>query len=113
MEKHEITEKTIAMRTGNLKMKRDREYWTDEEREILKTRFLAGVPYNEIALELERSETAVQQQIEQMQIYVKPTRAPRKRCHAAQEPVCLCSVCTLDRSHCPRCEHYGQFQEVE
>ena len=42
-----ITEKTIAMRNGTEKMKRDREYWSDEEREKLRSLFLAGVPINE------------------------------------------------------------------
>ena len=113
MKKHEITEMTIAMRTGNLKMENDGDYWSDEDRRKLSDRFYAGASYNEIALELGRTEPAVQQQIEQMQLYVKSTRAPRKRCPAAQAPKCLCSVCTLDRSQCPRCEHYLQNQEVE
>lgn len=113
MSDYEITEKTVAMRTGNLKMKRDGEYWTDEERETLRFRFQSGTPYNEIAIELERSETAIYQQVEQLQLYVKNTRAPRKRCPTPQEPVCLCSVCTLDRSQCPRCKHYLSQQEVD
>ena len=111
--KNKKTEMTIAMRTGNLKMEKDGDYWSDEDRQKLSDRFFAGVSYNEIALELGRTEPAVQQQIEQMQLYVKSTRAPRKRCPAVQAPKCLCSVCTLDRSQCPRCEHYLQNLEVE
>lgn len=76
MKKHEITEMTIAMRTGNLKMENDGDYWSDEDRRKLSDRFYAGASYNEIALELGRTEPAVQQQIEQMQLYVKSTRAP-------------------------------------
>lgn len=113
MSEQEIRDKTAAMRTGQLKMKREGEYWTDEEREELRVRFLAGIPTNEIALDLERTESAINQQVDRMQLVVKNTRAPRKNCPARQEPVCLCSVCTLDRSRCPRCEHYQAQQEVE
>lgn len=113
MSEQEIRDKTAAMRTGQLKMKREGEYWTDEERKELKIRFLAGVPTNEIAIELERSESAVYQQIEQLQLFVKKSRAPKKAVPAPKEPVCLCSVCTLDRAQCSRCEHYSAQQEVE
>lgn len=113
MREQEIRDKTAAMRTGQLKMKREGEYWTETDREILKSRFLAGHPMCEIAIELERSETAVYQQAEQMQLFVKKSRAPKKSCPAAQAPVCLCSVCALDRAFCPRCEHYHARQEVE
>lgn len=113
MNTQEMRDKTAAIRTGKLKMKREGEYWTKADREILKSRFLAGYPMCEIAIELERSEPAVYQQAEQMQLFVKKSRVPKKSCPAAQEPVCLCSVCTLDRSHCPRCEHYLQIQGVE
>lgn len=113
MKQHTITEKTIAMRTGNLKMKNDGDYWSDDDQKTLKEMFLAGASYNEIALELERTEPAVQQQIGLLQLYVKPTRSPRKRCPNPQAPMCLCSVCTLDRSQCPRCEHCLSQQEVE
>lgn len=110
--KNKITEMTIAMRNGTLKMENDGDYWSDEDRQKLKDMFYAGSSYNEIALELKRTEPAVQQQIGLMQLYVKPTRSPRKRCPAAQAPVCLCAVCTLDRSQCPRCEHYLQKEEA-
>lgn len=113
MSEQEIRDKTAAMRAGQLKMKREGEYWTDEEREILKIRYQAGVPTNEIALELERTETAVNQQVDRMQLVVKNTRLSHRSCPDRQEPRCLCSVCTLDRSQCPRCEHYLSQQEVK
>ena len=113
MDLQESRNKTAAMRAGELKMKREGEYWTDEEREILKIRFLAGISASEIALDLERTESAVYQQAERMQMIVKNTRVSRKSCPDKQDPVCLCSVCTLDRSLCPRCEHYRPLQEVE
>ena len=113
MDIQETRNKTAAMRAGELKMKREGDYWTDEERDVLKIRFLAGVPFNEIALELERTESAIYQQVERMQLFVKTTRASHRSCPDRQEPRCLCSVCTLDRSQGPRCEHYLSQQEVE
>lgn len=107
----EIKDKTVAMRNGELPLLRDGEYWTDEEKNHVNVRFKEGVPINEIALELQRSERAVYQQINNMNLYVIPPEKMRKQKTGTKEPVCLCSVCTLDRSLCPRCEHYHVFQE--
>lgn len=107
-----ITEKTIAMRNGTEKMKRDREYWSDEEREKLRSLFLAGVPINEIAIMLERSETAVYQQIIRMNLYVRAPETSRKRRCVTGDSKCLCSACTCDRALCPLREHCRQGEEV-
>lgn len=107
-----ITEKTIAMRNGTEKMKRDREYWSEEEREKLRTLFLAGVPINEIAIILERSETAVYQQIQQMHLYVRAPESARKRRSVTGDSKCLCAACTCDRALCPLQERSRQGEEV-
>lgn len=107
----EIEEKTIAMRTGEIKMEREGTYWTKEEREYARRRFYEGAPTNEIAIELQRSETAVQQQV--LPLYVRPPENTRKRQIVVKEDVCLCAACTCDRSLCPLCQVYQQMQEAK
>ena len=109
MTPRELEEITIAMRTGEMKMEREGTYWTDEERAYAKRRFYEGAPINEIAIELKRSETAVQQQV--LQLYVRPPENTRKRQIVVKEDVCLCAACTCDRSLCPLCQFYKQTQE--
>lgn len=111
MSSDEIKHKTVAMRNGELPLLRDGEYWTDDERLRAKIMFEDGVPVNEIALELQRTERAVYQQICSMNLYVTAPEKIRKHKAGPKEPVCLCSVCSYDRSLCPRCEHYFAIQE--
>ena len=111
MSSDEIKNKTIAMRNGELQLLRDGECWTDDERECVRIMFVEGRPVNEIALELQRTEGAVYQQISNMKLYVVAPEKMRKHKLGPKEPVCLCSVCSCDRSLCPRCEHYHTIQE--
>jgi len=107
----EIKNKTIAMRNGEISMKRDREFWSDEERMNAALRYAAGVPLNEIAIDLERSEGAVYQQIVQMKLNFIPPEKARKRHSEPRASTCLCSSCTCDRSLCPLCEVYRTQKE--
>ena len=111
MSPEEIKNKTIAMRNGELPLLRDGEYWTDDERRRVQIMFEEGKPVNEIALELQRTERAVYQQISSMNLYVISPEKMRKHKSGSKDPVCLCSVCSCDRSLCPRCEHYHTIQE--
>ena len=111
MTPNELEKMTIAMRTGEIKMEREGNYWTDDERAYAKRRFYEGAPINEIAIELKRSETAVQQQV--LQLYVRPPENIRKRQNAPRDAVCLCATCTCERSLCPLCQVYQQMQEVQ
>ena len=61
----EIKDKTVKMRAGELTLQRDKERWTDTDRETLRREYYLGTPANEIAIMLERSESAIYQQIEQ------------------------------------------------
>ena len=86
--------------------------YTEEEREKLRALFLAGVPINEIAIILERSETAVYQQIQQMHLYVRAPESSRKRRSVTGDSKCLCAACTCDRALCPLQERSRQGEEV-
>lgn len=109
MTSDEIKKQTIAMRLGEIKPKKDGTYWTDDERAYAKKRFYEGVSIAEIAIELERSETAVQQQL--LPLYLRPPESTRKRQSTPKEYTCLCSACTCDRSLCPLCNVYQKMQE--
>ena len=111
MSSEEIKNKTIAMRNGEMPLLRDGEYWTDDERSRVRMMFAEGTPVNEIALELQRSERAVYMQISNMNLYIIAPEKMQKHKNGPKEPVCLCSVCSCDRSLCPRCEHYHTTQE--
>lgn len=41
-----IKEKTRLMRNGELQLSRDREYWTDDERDVLRREYVNGTSIN-------------------------------------------------------------------
>ena len=71
MNPEEIKQKTMTMRSGMVRMLRDREYWTAEDVETLKNEYYAGTSINEIAIMLDRSESAVYQKIEPVPVSTK------------------------------------------
>ena len=109
MNPEEIKQKTMTMRSGMVRMLRDREYWTAEDIETLKNEYYAGTSTNEIAIMLDRSESAVYQKIEQLGLCIRSADASRRRNGTAKECVCLCESCKCDLSACPRCS--GQKEE--
>lgn len=103
MNPEEIKQKTMTMRSGMVRMLRDREYWTTEDIETLKNEYYAGTSINEIAIMLDRSESAVYQKIEQLGLCIRNADSSRRRNGTAKEGVCLCESCKCDSSACPRC----------
>lgn len=92
-------------------MSRDREYWTEEDKEILDREYKNGTSINEIALILMRSENAVHQKVEQLGLCVRNPFSMRKRSHGMKGGKCLCETCTCDRAVCPRCKVYQAVLE--
>lgn len=111
MHNEEIRQKTIQMRNGDMRMSRDREYWTDEDKKILDREYKNGTSINEIALILNRSESAVHQKIEQLGLCVRNPFSMRKRSGSKKDYKCLCENCMCDRSLCPRCKVYETILE--
>lgn len=99
------------MRQRTTRLDREGDYWTEEEKAQLKSMFEEGIGITEIAMILQRTEPAVMQQIEKMDLYQRE-RYPQRRKSVPKAPVCLCEVCKLDRSGCPLCEAYKALQEV-
>ena len=71
MNNEEIRQKTIQMRMGDIRMSRDREYWTEEDKAVLVREYKNGTGINEIAMMLKRSENAIHQKVEQLGLCVR------------------------------------------
>ena len=95
-------ETVIAMRNREIRLNREGEYWTDEEKEQLRTMFEAGFGITKIAYILCRTEPAVYQQIESLDLYNRKTN-PQRRRSVAKPRGCLCENCLCAPSFCPRC----------
>ncbi len=106
-----IEEKTRLMRNGELQLSRDREYWTDDERDVLRREYMKGTSINVIALMLERSESAIYQQIERLGLCVRNPFSSRKKNSVSKRQDCLCMSCKCDRAVCPRCKVYQAVLE--
>ena len=83
-----------AMRQRTGQMEREGMYWTDEDREKLKMLFCQNIGITDIALELQRTEVAVMQQIQLLNLYEKIRRSPASK----KQEGCLCKKCTLQSS---------------
>ena len=78
---------------------REGEYWSDEERENLSQKFNEGAGISEIAVALRRSEPAIMQQIEKLDLFDRKENPRRQR--AARQLNCLCGRCGNDPTSCP------------
>ena len=79
------------------------DYWSEDDRQILKSMFEEGEGISEIALRLERSESSVFQQLISLNMFAdNRTSRARKRTLSG----CRCETCTVpdcDRpDYCPR-----------
>lgn len=100
------------MRNRTIKLEREGDYWTDDEKEQLTSLFNEGNGITDIALCLQRTEPAVMQQVEKLDLYQRKNYPSRNRSVARHDP-CLCSVCRHDRSSCPRCCASEAAEEAE
>ncbi len=107
-ETNDCQQLTKAIRAGEILPERSGEYWGNDEREKLIALFYAGAGISQIALELQRSEMAVIQQLIAGKLLTTPgvTRIRRPK-----EPRCLCGECRLqeDCANCHVCKegHYA------
>lgn len=111
MNEKDYTETVINMRNRTLRMTHEGDYWTQEEHEQLVRLFNEGVGITEIAIRLQRTEPAVAQQIEGLDLYQRKAN-PKRRKSVPQEPECLCSGCQLCEALCPRCKGCPAAQEA-
>lgn len=100
----------INMRRRTVRLEREGDYWTKEEKEALRRLFNEGVDITEMASILQRTEPAIIQQIENMDLYERKKNPIRRKSHT-KGPGCLCKKCV----HCKTCqavrERCPQFKE--
>lgn len=87
------------MRRKTFRLDREGDYWTQEDREQLTRLFHDGVGLTEITILLQRTEQAINQQIEKMDLYEREDNPSRRR-REDREPACLCGKCAL-KTVCP------------
>ena len=104
---NEFTESVMNMRKRTVRLDREGDYWTDEEKEQLVKLFREGEGITAIAIKLQRSEPAIMQQIEKIDLY-RRKEAPVRRKSDPKPPACLCDNCKLDPASCP---HRGACQQ--
>lgn len=83
-------ERVIALRRGDACAGLRKDYWSDDDREMLKKKYQDGDGITELALIFRRTETAIFTQLYALGMFAR-SRAPRRK-----EPDCLC----------PKCERY-------
>ncbi len=87
--------KAMRQRTGGIE--REGLYWTESERHQLKADYEDGIGLSEIAAKLQRTETAVMQQLLQLNLVQKAQRCRSKKAG------CLCGQCLV------KCEKYTEI----
>lgn len=106
-----MTEEAFQESVRNLRnhvgqLEREGDYWSDEERDRLKMMFNMGVGITEISIRLQRTEPAVFQQIEKLDLYQRK-EWPRRRRAVPKACECRCAVCEVDPRDCPRNQEQG------
>lgn len=109
----DVNEKAIvkAMRKRTTRLEREGDYWSEEERRQLTSMFEEGYGLTEISIYLQRTEPAVMQQAEKLDLYHRKDNPSRRR-SIPKAPACLCSICELDARSCPFCEAYLAVKEA-
>ena len=96
----EYTQTIKSMRQRTTRLDREGDYWTDEEKRQLRILFDQGIGISEMAVRLQRSEPAIYQQIEKMDLYGRKAKPKRKK--KQNSPRCLCNRCKCSGNTCPR-----------
>lgn len=100
MQKHKNNRELMqAYRNGYMMPERSGNYWTKDEVKHLSDLFFDGFGISSIALELQRTEVAVFQQL-MYQGFIKSYGVRRNR--GRNKVKCLCNKCDL-QEHCPKC----------
>lgn len=87
------------LRNRMIRPEREGEYWTENEVATLTRKFCEGCGISEIAVALHRSEPAIMQEIEKLDLYDRKANPRRQR--TARQAGCLCDRCMADPALCP------------
>ena len=105
------TETIINMRKRTTRLEHEGDYWNEDEKEKLRQLFEQGVGITEISIQLQRTEPAVCQQIEKLDLYGRRDSPMRRR--KKKTPSCLCERCECPGCSCPRYLQCQKMREVE
>ena len=94
------TEQIKALRSRAARPARENAYWSSGECEFLRTMYAEGIGISDIALGLQRSETAIMQQI--LKLDLPDRQAYPIRLKKNPKYHCLCERCRLPEGECPR-----------
>jgi len=93
------TEMIKSLRNRTARLEHEGDYWTAEENELLKKLFYDFTGITEIALILQRTEPAVMQQIEKLDLFCRKTNPKRQK--KQKKHYCPCEKCQYTRNTCP------------
>ena len=91
----DFKEAVKAMRSRTGKLEHEGDYWTSDDIELLRTMFNNFEGLTDIAITLQRTEVAVMQQIEKLDLYGRKNNPRRCRICDKTEDKCLCEKCKL------------------
>ena len=109
---HDLSEEIKTMRRVGHYMPHDGWYWSENDVEKLKMEFSDGTGISQIAVELQKSELAVMQEIEKLDLYERkdfPKRHRRPRASKGYD----CHYCNGDCDNCPIANSNDPEQEVQ
>ena len=96
----EYTQSVINMRMRAEKLSREGDYWTEEEQKRLEKMYNGGTGLTEIAMILQRTESAVCQQIERQDLLQRAAH-PRRGPGGGRHCKCRCETCGVAPGKCP------------
>lgn len=100
LNEQDYTNTVKNMRKSAMRLERQGDYWSEEDKENLSKIFSEGVGITEMAVVLQRSETAIIQQIEKMNLYGRKLYPARQK-NCTEPSKCLCDTCMADLALCP------------
>lgn len=107
MNENSFAESIRNLRRRGSRMEREGDYWDQDEKKRLEDMFDDGVGISEIAIRLQRTEPAVIQQIEKLDLYRRKDH-PKRRRMTSKACSCLCPSCVEERARCPLCVLSGE-----
>lgn len=99
----------LRQRTDRLEHEGD--FWTKDEIKMLVNGFNDCVGITEMADHLQRTEPAVMQQIEKMDLYHRKDNPKRRK--KKKQARCLCDRCRIGAAHCQNRTTAGEEEEED
>ena len=100
MDQEKYREAVRTVRRSPASLERRGECWSEEDKGKLSEMFFDNVGITEIAIILQRSESAVMQQIEKQDLYLRK-QYPCRQKNCSTPAKCLCDTWIVDLALCP------------